>query len=209
MKNELSAPNEWLPSRKNDSLSHREAIKEYVMSGGEGSELTEFQKQLLVRWEYADEKIRENMGKINRAAIAQLVVNKFGVSLCTAKSDLVNAEYVCSSSNPLNKAYKIQARIEFLEREIQRASTSSNLKERSRVEKLEKVLAYYITISPEAIPVEVPKTLIFSFDVTKLQDNILPEDETDNILDAQFQKNKLIDSMSEDLDEYEEGDGDD
>jgi hypothetical protein len=176
------------------------------MAGGEGVELSDFQKQLLIRWEYADQKIRENMGKLNRADIAQLLVNKFGVSLSTAKSDLVNAEYVCSSSNPLNKAYKIQLRIEFLERQIRLAAANND---GSTVAKLEKVLAYYIEISPETIPVEVPKTLIFSFDVTKLQDVILPEKETDSILDAQFQKNKLIESMSDDIEALEEGDGDD
>lgn len=203
-----SSKQDWLPTRRTDtSLSHRETIKEHLMAGGEGEELTDFQKELLKRWEFADEKIRENMGKLNRAGIAQLLVNKFGISLSTAKSDLVNAEYVCSSSNPLNKAYKIQLRIELLEREIRMASARND---GSTVAKLEKVLAYYISISPETIPVEVPKTLIFSFDVTKLQDIILPEKETDQILDTQLQKTKLLESMSEDIDEnQEEGEGDD
>jgi hypothetical protein len=183
--------------RSDSSLSHRETIKEHLMSGGEGFELTPFQQELLIRWEFADEKIRQNLGKLNRNAIAELVKNKFNISLCTAKSDLVNAEYVFASSNPLNKAYRIGLRIEFLEREIRLASSDND---RTNVAKLEKVLAYYYDIYPEQIPVEVPKTLIFSFDVSKLADQLIPEAQVESVLDAQLQKNKLLDKMSTDID---------
>lgn len=183
-------------SKTDSALSHRETIKEHLMAGGEGFELTSFQQELLFRWEFADEKLRQNMGKLNRNGIAELVKNKFNISLCTAKSDLVNAEYVFASSNPLNKAYRIQLRIEFLEREIRLASSESD---RNAVAKLEKVLAYYYDIYPEAIPVEVPKKLIFSFDIDKLKDQLMPEQQADSILDSQLLKNKLINSISEDI----------
>src|SRR5205085_10103174 len=105
--------------------SNRDDIKNYLMAGCNG-ELTQKQKELLARWEFADEMIRQKMGKLSREEISKLVAEKFGISKGSAKNDLVNAEYVFSSSNPLNKAYEIGLQIEFLKKHIRVAAESGD-----------------------------------------------------------------------------------
>lgn len=178
--------------------SNREVIKEYEVAGGDGVTLTEKQLELRVRWVYADQKIRANIGKLSRGEIAELIKNEFGVSLCTAKADMVNAEYVYSSSAPIHKAHRIGIRIEILEKQILKAHLASNHKAAAAYEK---VLQKYIEMYPDTTPVEVPKTLIFNFDVEKLIPRVYEQSEAEAIIDQQLEKNKLIDSLSEDIDE--------
>jgi hypothetical protein len=203
MKTDLTFSGQASPqvAKTNKVDNNREEIKEYLMAGGIG-ELTEKQHDLLLRWEFADEKIRENMGKLSRDEIANLVVTRFKVSKCTAKSDLVNAEYVFSSSNPLNKAHRIGLRIEFLEKQIRLAAQASDFK---AVAMMERSLSKYLEIYPETTPVEVPKNLIFNFDVTKLADRLVDQSDAEEIIDQQLEKNKLLDSLAEDID-FEGGD---
>jgi hypothetical protein len=189
-------------TKTNKVDSNREEIKDYLMAGGVG-ELSTKQTELLQRWEYADEMIRANMGKLNREEIANLVVSKFSVSKATAKSDLVNAEYVFSSSSPLNKAYRISLRIEFLEKHIRLAAAAGDYK---AIGMMEKTLAKYYEIYPETTPVEVPKTLIFSFDIDKLKDRIIDQSSAEDVIDQQLEKYKLLDSMSTDIEELDEDD---
>lgn len=179
---------------------NREVIKEFLMAGGEGVELTDKQQALLSRWEFADEKIRENMGKLSRVEIAKMLVYKFGVSLRTATNDMVNAEYVFSSSNPINKAHRIGLRIEFLEKQILKAANAQDYK---AVASLEKTLAKYLEIYPDITPVEVPKNLIFSFDVEKLMPKVVDISEAEDLIDKQLEKNKLVDSLAIDIEEEE------
>lgn len=201
MKSELTITNNYItPAGRAES--NLEVIKEFLLAGGEGIELTEKQQQLLSRWEFADEKIRENMGKLSRAEIAKMLVYKFGVTLRTAKADLVNAEEVFSSSNPISKAYHIGIRIEFLEKQIQRAANDKDYK---AVAAMERTLAKYIEIYPDITPVEVPKTLVFSFDVEKLMPKVVEVSEAEDLIDKQLEKNRLIDSLIEDIKEEEEG----
>jgi hypothetical protein len=188
---------------KTDNLDSRELIKEYLMAGGVGVELSDKNKEVLERWEFADEKIREHTGKLSRSEIANLIKNKFNCSIATAKADMVAAEYVFSSSNPLNKSHRISLRIEFLEKQIRLAAAANDYK---AVGMMEKTLAKYIEMYPEITPVEVPKNLIFSFDVTKLIDRLMQNSDADEVINAQLEKNKLLDSMSEDIEEELEGD---
>lgn len=202
MKSELTitntAYNQLTKTDRTDS--NREVIKEFLMAGGEGVELTEKQQALLARWEFADEKIRENMGKLSRGEIANMLVYKFGVTLRTAKTDLGNAEYVFSSSNPIHKAHRIGLRIEFMEKLVLKAANDKDYK---AVASLEKTLAKYLEIYPDITPVEVPKNLIFSFDVEKLLPKVVDLSEAEDLIDKQIEKNKLVDSLSVDIEEEE------
>lgn len=95
------------------SDENREVIERYLQTGGEEAVLNELQQKLLERWRYADELIRKNVYK--REEITNRIISKFGVSRDTAFRDIVNAEFVFSSSAPLNKKYLIGLRIEYLQ----------------------------------------------------------------------------------------------
>lgn len=199
MKSELTVTNSQIvPVARTES--NLEVIKEFLLAGGEGVELTDKQKHLLDRWEFADEKIRENMGKLSRTDIAKLLVYKFGVTLRTAKADMLHAEKIFSSSNPINKAYHIGIRIEFLEKQILKAA---NEKDYKAVASLEKTLAKYFEIYPDITPVEVPKKLIFSFDVEKLLTKVVDVSKAEDLIDKQLEKNKLMASLAVDIEEEE------
>lgn len=198
MKSELTISN-TAGNQPAKTDSNREVIKEFLMAGGEG-ELSDKQQALLARWEFADEKIRENMGKLTRTEIANLLVYRFGVTLRTAKTDMVNAEYVFSSSNPINKAHRIGLRIEFIEKQILKAAHDKDYK---AVASLEKTLAKYLEIYPDITPVEVPKKLVFSFDVEKLMPKVVELSEAEEIIDKQLEKNKLMDVLAVDIEEEE------
>lgn len=199
MKSELTVTNSQIvPVARTES--NLEVIKEFLLAGGEGVELTDKQKHLLDRWEFADEKIRENMGKLSRTEIAKLLVYKFGVTLRTAKADMLHAEKIFSSSNPINKAYHIGIRIEFLEKQILKAA---NEKDYKAVASLEKTLAKYFEIYPDITPVEVPKKLIFSFDVEKLLTKVVDVSKAEDLIDKQLEKNKLMASLVVDIEEEE------
>jgi vesicle coat complex subunit len=155
-------------------------IKEYVVAGGEGMELTPKQQQLYERWVVTDEMIRSNRGKLTRGEIAEQLKNRNQISLCTAKADMVAAEDVFASSNPLNKKYLIQSRIEFLEKEIRLASTSGDY---DAVSKLEKVLCKYIEIYPETPAGRGHRQVIFNLQQNILNGQTLPTEEAVSVID--------------------------
>ena len=178
--------------------SNRDVVEQYLIAGGEGVQLTDKQKDLLDRWTFADEMMRENIGRLKREQIANLIKTKWNISRAMAFQDMVNAEHLFSSSTPLNKKYRVQLRIEFLEGQIRLAAIAND---HFAVANYEKVLQKYYDKYPDVKPDESPKVLIFSFDITKLQDQLMPLEEVDSILKSQEQKNKLLDSMSIDLDD--------
>jgi hypothetical protein len=93
----------------------RSAVLKHILS--EGVEpLTEPQVILMERWRAADELIRSQ--KYRREEVAIQLMNKFSISRMTAFNDMTSAEWVFSSSAPLNKVYEIGLRIEFLKERI-------------------------------------------------------------------------------------------
>ncbi len=142
------------------SDDNREEILAFLESGGSDTviELTDKQKELLDRWKFADEKIREQ--KYKRYQIAEFIMAAKNVSRDTAMRDIVNAEYVFSSSFPLNKKYLIGQRIEFLQKKINDAYTDND---RLNAALLEKQLCKYIEMYPEFKAPQSPKTIIYKF----------------------------------------------
>src|SRR3954454_2613376 len=110
--------NELIKTRYTDA--NREEILVYLQAGGteneEGLLLTEKQQKLLIRWQFAAAKIREQ--KYRREQIARFIINEFKVGRDTAYRDIVNAEYIFSCSYPKNKNFLIQTRIEFIIQKI-------------------------------------------------------------------------------------------
>ena len=159
--------------KKRFSDSSREDILTYFESGGEesGIQLTDKQKDLIERWRFADEKIREN--KYKREQIANFITNKFGVCRDTAYKDMVNAEYVFSSSFPLNKRYLIGSRIEFLQRKINDAFSD---KEYEVAARLELVLQKYIKDYPDYVPPRSPKIINLVINQNNFNLNITAEE---------------------------------
>src|SRR5436190_5584957 len=176
------------------SDSNLETICLHLVSDEGTVPLTDKQKELLKRWEYADELIRRN--EMRRETIAKLIMVKFKnaegkpLSRVTAYQDIVNAENVFASSTPLNKKYRIQLRIEFLEMKINELygmvhidpvdeagnkiaaaeedldklidRVESNKRYLHEAKELEKILQKYYHDYPNVIPKRSPKTIIFN-----------------------------------------------
>jgi hypothetical protein len=145
--------------RKRFNDTNRDVIFSYVEGGGaeSGIELTAKQIEFLDRWKFADEKLREQ--KYKREQIAQFIIGKYGVSRDTAFKDIVNAEYVFSSSYPMNKRYMIGLRIEFLIKKINEAYLDND---RMGAALLERVLEKYIEKYPDYLPPRTPKQIVLN-----------------------------------------------
>lgn len=147
-----------LPKRRY-SDEHRENILKYREAGGDGNSLgiilSDKEKDLDKRWNFAADKIREQ--KYKRRRIVQLIMNEFGVSHDTACRDMVNAEYVYAASYPLNKPFTIQTRIEFLIEKINEAYIDKDYKCAAM---LERELRQYIEIYPEFQPTRRPQQVL-------------------------------------------------
>lgn len=135
--------------------SHRDIILNHLEQGGT-TPLTEIQKELLVRWTFADEIIRRNVGFKKREAIAGMIMHRFDVCRATAYTDIVSAEYVFSSSTPRNKKYMMGIRIDALEQDIMMARIERDW---PSVAMLEKVMQSYIKDYPDYTPARSPKTI--------------------------------------------------
>ena len=178
----------------NESESNRDVIISYLQAEGDGIPLTDKQKELLERWSYADEMIRRNVGKKTREEIVNLIIARWSVNRphklhrATAYQDIVNAEYVFSSSTPLNKKYLIGLRIEFLERQIRQASLVPS-PDYYGIAALEKALAKYIELYPDpTLGNQSPRNLIFVFNKEKMVPNIIDLKDADYIIDQELKK---------------------
>jgi hypothetical protein len=145
-------------SKRYDS-SHIQIIEQYLAQGGEGIELSDFQKKILERLRFADEMIRQNQGRLKRNEIANKIMLHFDINNQTAFKDIVNAEHVFASSYPLNKKYEIGCRIEFLKDQIREASAKSDF---DAVARMEKVLQSYLDIYPDQIPSRAKRNIILN-----------------------------------------------
>ena len=171
--------------------THYDVLEAYVASGGEGIELSEFQKQLLDRLRYADEKIRQSQGRFKRDQIAGMIKTTYNVSRDTAYKYIVEAERIFSSSFPLNKQYEIGARIELLKEKSRAAAAEGNWPAFAMIER---VLADYYKQYPDVRKVDVKKTLIMNV-VQQFFDS--PE-QTAMSLDEAIQQAEVIENEDED-----------
>jgi ABC-type uncharacterized transport system fused permease/ATPase subunit len=171
---------------KTDKLeTHKEKIIQYLVNAGEGTDLSDKQKELLARWEFADETLRREMGKSNRSSIAQLIVSKFKVSLATAKSDIVCAEEVFSSSNPLNKKHRILLRIEFLEEQSEYAALAGDYK---AVAMIEKSLSFYLDKYPDVKLAKPRRQVVYNIQNNILNDFTIADKEAEDILQLELKR---------------------
>lgn len=181
-------PNLSILKKNKYSDVNREIIEQYIATDESGITLTEKQEELLIRWRYADELIRQQ--RYIKEDVSKFIMKKFNVSRDTAFRDIVSAEAVFSSSTPLNKKYHIGLRIEFLEKQIRAAATANDFK---AVAMLEKVLANYYDIYPDTVLPSSPRTVVFNLIQNNTTETVIP------IPQAVRMANEII----EDLPHYE------
>jgi hypothetical protein len=179
------------------NTENRDVIERFLESGGDDElvKLNDKQKELLDRWRYADEILRENK-TFKREIIANKISAKFDVSRDTAFRDIMNAEHVFLSTTPLNKKYWIQRRIEYIQAIIDKllhAAFEENpdqkrVNENGKIEwnitppvsdinyelavKWEAVLQKYIAAYPDFLAPRSPKTIVFNVQQNILNTNI-------------------------------------
>jgi hypothetical protein len=198
---------------KSSADSNREAIELFLVSEEGSVQLTDKQREILQRWSYADELIRQQEIR-KRETQAAMIMRKFSVSRQTAYQDIVNAEAVFASSTPLNKRYRIQVRIEFLECKIDElygmmepdpndpeeedpferiGRIKQNKEYIFEATQLEKVLQKYYDIYPDIRPARSPKTIVFN-----IQNSVLPTAPMSKEEALEKAKNKIINLKARD-----------
>jgi hypothetical protein len=178
-----------LKTNKNDD--NWEVIESYVVAGGEGIVLTDLQQKMYERWVFIDEKLRQS--KFRRYEIYNMVHVRFGVSVETARRDMVGAEMVFSSTTPLNKKYFIGARISKLEHWINIAAAMNDFE---KVAKLEAILQKYIDIYPDTAQNRSPKKIVMHLTQNIIQGEVIDTKEAELIIDEEL-KNGNYESDSE------------
>lgn len=164
---------------------NRDTILRYLENGGDDDliVLNDVQKKLLDRYRFADEKIRER--KYKRETIAKFIMAKYQVTRDTAFRDMVSAEYIFSSSAPLNKKYWVGMRIEFLQQKINDAYLHND---RIAAAQLEKVMQKYLEMYPDYSAPKSPKNIIFNFNGVKKSDESLTVDAAFEVVDDIIKK---------------------
>jgi hypothetical protein len=174
--------------------SNRETIELYLVSDTGAIELNDKQKELLDRWMFTDEQIRKH--EMTRETLAKLIMHRFKVSRITAYQDIVNTEAVFASSTPLNKKYRIQLRIEFIEMKISElygmcrmdpedeegnkipeeeedvlvkiSRIKNNQEYLHEAKELEKVLQKYYHDYPDIQPARAPRKIVYNILFSKM-----------------------------------------
>ncbi len=153
---------------------HIDAIVRHIESDGE-YELTEFQKELMFRAQFADEKCRDP--KNSKEQIANFIKNRFEVSRDTAFRIIGYAEAIYSTSRPLHKLYEIQNRIEYLKKKIHECYVDKLFYEAAQ---LEKVLFNYYKIYPEVKERRSPKNITYNIQMNFQEPEISVNEALDN-----------------------------
>lgn len=164
--------------------TNRDIILSYLESGGEVP-LTEFQRELLERWERADELIKRNIGKKNREEIANMLRSIYKYHRATAYRDMMDAEFVFASSKPWNKKYLIGIRMEYCMKRIKDAQDIGDAKSEAAFEQL---LQKYIEMYPDDIVDPGSQTVIFNIDNRTIQGQALQTEEATAIIEEALLK---------------------
>jgi len=171
-----------LAKQSNDS--NLDMIRAFVITGGEGIELTDFQKELKARIEFADEQIRGKVGLLRREAIANIIRDRFDVGRDTAFRYMRWAEELYCSSNPLNKKYKIQLRIEWCEEQAKIAAFAGDLQAAAMFESM---IEKYIKQYPDAAKEKNPRKVIFIIP-NSAKEQTITEDTAMELIDSHLTK---------------------
>lgn len=146
-------------------VSTREQVLRYVRSEAGEVTLTPTQQELMEKWRYVDELIKK--GEIRtREKLALHIMDHFSVSRDTAFRYMANAEYVWSSSYPMNKRYEIALRIDFVKEKIDVLYEKKCYKE---AVSLEKVLKDYLDAYPQLREKQRPTKTIFNIGTLNMQ----------------------------------------
>ena len=149
-----------------------ETIRSYFIAGGIGIELNELQEDLKNKIVFADETVRSKTGLLSRENIANIIAERLSVSRATAYNYMRYAEEIFSTSNPLNKKYLIQLRIDWC---MQMANKCVLQKDLENAGKFEALAQKYISIYPDINKEQAKRTQVFVLPVA-VKNETLTED---------------------------------
>ncbi len=136
--------------------THIEAIERYIQHGDIA--LTDDQKELMLRIQYADEKKRSRI--LDREEIIKLLMARFGISKWRAEQDITDAHRLFGTTRKLNKNYLLAQHIENIEKQI---ATFEKAHQYSLIPKLNDNYTYALnSLQQDQAEHEVsPTTIIF------------------------------------------------
>ena len=140
-----------------------------------GIVLNDRQQNMMERWNTVIEL--KTCELLSQRELVERLMSTYVISRVTAFNDIGSAEALFGYSTPLNKRFRIGARINFLEEKINELYTN---KDYDNAAKLESSLAKYYDMYPELKTQQRPQNLVFSFKGKAVTDNVMP------IEDAEF-----------------------
>lgn len=143
---------------KNNILTTFDVIRQHLFDPNNYIELDPKQEEIMKRWNYVIEL--RTCESLKTKDIVIKLMETYGVERATAMNDIGNAEALYGYSTPLNKRYRIGARIEYIEEKI---DTLYNAKEYVAAAMLEKSLASYYDMYPELKKQEAPRNFTFIY----------------------------------------------
>lgn len=163
-----------------------EAIKSYVIANGEGVQLSKLQAKLKECIDFTDQLIRAKNGFLKREGIANIIMHRFEVNRDTAFRYMRHAEELYSSSNPLNKRYRILLRLEWCEQQAREAAISGDHKAAAAYES---IIQKYIDSYPEIGRESNSRKQVFVIPISVLPGNKhLSEDAAIEVLSSHIDK---------------------
>lgn len=145
-----------------------ELIKRKLLSDdGHTVQLNERQHEMMKRWDYVIElRTCENL---TTPQIVQKLIETHGVERATAYNDIGYAEALFGYSTPLNKRYRIGARINYLEEQIQKLTQKEYFKEAAM---LESVLQRYYEMYPEVKAIDTQRNINYIYNGEQLMEEL-------------------------------------
>lgn len=140
--------------------------------------LTDKQQQLLDRWNYVIEKKTATAYKNND--IVSMMMFEFGIERATAFNDIGWAEALFGFSTPLNKRFRLGARINYIEEYIENRRKAGD---HVTAAVMESTLLKYYKEYPDSKPQNTPTQLRFVYrKKQELADNIPNIEEAELVL---------------------------
>lgn len=140
-----------------------DVIREHLFDEkGAGIMLNDVQQNMCDRWNTVLELKSYEM--LNDRAIVEKLIEMYGISKFTAYKDIGNAEAMFGFSQPLNKRYRMWARINHLEGKVK---DLWEISEYDAALKAEKLLQEYYVQYPEAKTPQRPQKLTFIYNGNK------------------------------------------
>lgn len=154
--------------------SNQEVIIDFLTQEQGTVDLNKTQKDLLNRWDYADNLLRTR--KYKKTEISKMLCLKFSISIATARNDMAEAEYVFGSTRKFNKQYILLNHLDQIDDMIIEAQRR---RDDDLVAKLMLIRTRALALLPDEMQKEMPPTkIVFNLTQNNTNEIFMPKEIT-------------------------------